>query len=85
MKTIDFNKFILAQLHAIEKSIYIESEKSHTNLRYINGKLNEDFFINWIDIHAKEFYEAWDKSLCKDCKNVTTCYDCLKDKCYNFE
>lgn len=82
----DLAKFLIAQIHAIEKSIYLESEKANFNLRYDhNGQPSQQFFLKWIDEHASDFKEAWGISLCKTCKKVCVCYDCLKETCDNFE
>ena len=80
------SEFLAAQIHAIEKALYIASEKANRDLRYdYNGYPSEEFFFYWIQNHSKGFREAWHVSLCKSCKNVCTCHDCLKDECLHFE
>jgi hypothetical protein len=82
----DFEKFVAAQRHAIDKSIYIASEKENFDLRYdYNGQPSQQYFLQWVDMHAKNFKAAWEKSLCKNCKKVDICYDCLKDLCDFFD
>ena len=84
MSNID--KFTTAQVHAMEKSVYIDSEKAHRNLRLDEcGRNTDDYFINWVNSHSKEFRDAWNASICKSCKKTNICYDCLKEKCVNFE
>jgi hypothetical protein len=84
--TTENTKFLAAQRHAIEKSVYIASEKAHRNLRLdYNGCPSEDYFIYWIQSHAGGFREAWDCSVCKECKKIFECHDCLKDKCKCFD
>lgn len=75
----DHDKFLAAERHAIEKSIYLASEKANRNLSSV------DFKVQWVNAHAKNFRDAWPKSTCKDCKKVFSCNDCLKDKCDFFE
>ena len=42
-------RFLAAQLNAIEKAIFLASEKAYRNLRYNqNGELSQDFIIEWI-------------------------------------
>jgi hypothetical protein len=82
----EINKFIIAEKNAIEKSVYIDSEKEKRNLRLDNdNRPIEDYFIKWINMHAKQFREAWELSICKNCKNVYQCHDCLKELCNLFE
>jgi hypothetical protein len=81
----DLHTFLTAQVHAMDKSVYIESQKARKNLRLDNqGKETQDFFFKWIQEHAAAFNTAWAQSICKDCSKVTWCYDCLRDKCDNF-
>lgn len=83
---VENDKFITAQIHAIEKSIYIASEKANRNLRFdYNGCPTEDFFIHWIESHSEKFRSAWSISICKNCKNLMNCNDCLKEKCDSFD
>jgi hypothetical protein len=82
----DLNKFLTAQIHAIEKSIYIASEKANRNLRLdTHGKFTEEFLSKWINKHADKFRDAWSTSICKKCKRVLACYDCLKEQCNLFD
>jgi len=82
---INLLSFLKAQIHAIEKSVYIESEKANKNLRYDNqGNETQDFFVYWIQEHAREFNKAWCQSICKECQKVDYCYDCLKRQCDSF-
>jgi hypothetical protein len=82
----EFSEFITAQRHALDKAIYLESEKLHHDLRYDSeGKPTNAYFLQWIEEHSCDFRDAWNTSLCKKCKNVFTCYDCLKDQCNSFE
>jgi len=79
-------KFLAAQINAIDKHIYIESQKAHRNLRFnLQGQLDQSIFIQWIDLHANKFRNGWSLSICKNCKNATTCYECLKQECDCFE
>lgn len=82
----EFSKFLIAQLHAIDKSIFIDSQKAGHDLRYdSSGQPTQQCYFDWIKIHGGEFNTGWDNSLCKDCKNVKVCYNCLKEKCPSFE
>ncbi|MDD5650470.1 MAG: hypothetical protein PHF86_08660 [Candidatus Nanoarchaeia archaeon] len=82
----DFAKFLTAQIHAIDKSVYLASEKENFDLRYdYDGKPSEQYFLQWVDVHASGFKNAWETSLCKTCKKVSNCYDCLRDSCPSFE
>lgn len=82
----DLAKFLTAQIHAIDKSVYLESEKTNFNLRYdYDGRPSQQFFLLWVDKHASAFKNAWDTSLCKKCKKVNNCYDCLRESCPDFE
>jgi hypothetical protein len=83
---VEIDKFLTAQIHAIEKSVYIDSEKANRNLRYdCNGNPTEEYFIHWIDNHSEKFRDAWNISVCKNCKNLMKCNDCLKEKCNMFD
>jgi hypothetical protein len=78
----DLKSFLVAQSHAIDKSIYIESEKAKRNLRLnLNGQETQEYFIVWINKHASAFRDAWEVSVCKDCSKLLTCHDCLKEEC----
>lgn len=80
------NKYLAAERHAIEKSIYLASEKANRNLRLdTNGNLTQEFLFIWINDHSAEFREAWPTSICRKCKKVFTCHDCLKEKCDSFD
>jgi hypothetical protein len=80
------NKFLSAQLNAIDKFIYLESEKAKKNLRFDdNGNATQDIFVKWIELHAEKFRNAWHDSTCRICLKVVKCYDCVKDKCEHFE
>jgi len=82
----ELHKFVVAQVHAIEKSVYIESEKANKNLRYdSSGNPSDEFIVCWIEQHAGKFREAWEKSDCQFCKKVFECYDCLKTNCSYIE
>lgn len=86
MQERDFKKYLAAQRHAMDKSIYLASEKARRNLRVDdNGRETQDFFLFWVDTHSAGFCKAWDDSLCKKCKHVQNCHDCLKEKCEGFE
>lgn len=88
-ENVDINSreiYMKAEIHAMDKAIYIESEKVNRNLRIdMQGANSNTFFIEWINKHASAFNEAWNRSLCKDCKQVEQCYNCLKEKCECFE
>jgi len=80
------DRFIVAQIHAMDKAIYIASEQARKNLRFDNqGHHTDVFFIDWIQNHAFKFCQAWNVSLCRNCRHVTQCYDCLKEDCAKFE
>ena len=81
-----FGKYLLAEVHAMDKSIYIASEKARRNLRYDDqGRPTEEYFIEWVTRHAPDFNAAWPISLCRQCRNVIYCHDCLKeDKCQGY-
>ena len=86
MQNKDFLKFLTAQKNAIEKAIYLESEKAHKNLHYDpKTNQNDEVSIQWVNQHASNFDKAWDKSICKNCKKIYNCNDCLKEICDNFE
>ena len=75
----DHDKFLAAERHAIEKSIYLASEKANENLSTMGFK------IKWINAHSQGFRDAWPASICKNCKKVFTCHDCLKQQCDSFD
>jgi hypothetical protein len=79
------DKFLAAQLNAIEKDIYLESEKAKKNLRYDeDGKPSQETILKWIEKYAECFRNAWHKSICKECQKIFTCNNCLKEKCELF-
>lgn len=83
---MDKEKYLMAQVHALDKAIYLASEKAKRNLRFDkDGKLTDEYYIHWINENAPDFRNAWGTSLCKDCKKILSCYDCLKEKCDKFE
>lgn len=83
---IEFEKLMAAQKNAIEKSVYLESEKVNRNLRFdFDGHPSQDFFHNWVESHADKFRNAWQDSVCKRCKKVFFCYDCVRQQCNFFE
>jgi len=75
-------KFLSAQLNAIEKDIYLESEKARRNLRYdLKGQPSQEVILNWIEKHAEGFRNAWPESICKECERIFNCHHCLKEEC----
>jgi hypothetical protein len=80
------DKFLAAEINAIERSVYIASEKANRNLRFdYNGCPSQDYFLHWVETHAEKFREAWPHSICKKCKNIFSCHDCLKQECLSFD
>jgi hypothetical protein len=74
-----------AEINAIDKSKYIESQKAHRDLFFDEqGRPSQDFYDWWIKNHAKKFREAWDISICRKCQKINHCKDCLKNNCENF-
>lgn len=81
----EFVRFLSAQRHAIEKSLYLESEKEKRDLSLDSqGQPTNRYLVEWINKHAVSFRKAWNESVCKNCKNVDNCYDCLKKTCIFF-
>lgn len=79
-------RYIKAQINAIDKSKYIESEKVRKDLFYDDkGNPTQEFYVWWINNHADKFREAWPFSLCRSCSRVINCKECLKEKCPEFE
>lgn len=60
-----FKKFIDTETKIIEVSKWLAGEK-------MGRDPGDEYVVKWINDHAKELREAWDKSKCKTCKN-----DCL--------
>lgn len=85
-KSLESFIFIKAELNAIDKSKYIESQNQCRDLYYDNhGKPSQDFYHWWINNHAESFRKAWVNSLCRSCSKIFHCKDCLKDMCNNFD
>ena len=82
----EFDKYLAAQRHAMDKAIYLASEKARIDL-HLNEQGNEaqEFFVNWINTHSKNFSEAWKHSKCRSCSRVLECHNCLKDLCDDFK
>ena len=79
-------RFIRAQINAIDKSKYIESEKEKRDLFFDDtGKPSQKFYLWWVNNHADNFRKAWPISACKSCSRVVICKDCLKESCTEFE
>jgi hypothetical protein len=77
--------FLLAEINAIDKAKYIESQKANKDLYYDDqGKPTQTFYLDWIKSHGKEFRDAWKESVCRFCKNTMFCKDCLRKECENF-
>jgi hypothetical protein len=84
-KSVDNYLFIKAQINAIDKSKFIESEKKHRDLFFDEtGKPSQDFYFWWVQQHAEEFRKAWPTSICRKCSKVFSCKDCLKETCPQF-
>jgi hypothetical protein len=82
----ELSNFLIAQVHAMDKAIFIESQKVNRNLRLdYYGNETQDFFMNWIYFHAANFNKAWFISVCKKCVHVKNCYNCLKTECSDFK
>jgi hypothetical protein len=83
--SLEYSLYMKAQINAIEKSKYIESEKAKRDLFFDSeGKPSQAFYIWWISNHGKNFREAWKNSVCQRCLKITQCKDCLKEACDNF-
>jgi hypothetical protein len=72
----DFKEFIDAERQAIEVAKWIQGEK-------IQSDPGKPFAAQWIQQHAKNFKEAWDKSCCKLCKKKCKHNNIID--CNNFE
>jgi hypothetical protein len=82
---MEHSLFLKAEINAIEKSKFIESQKAKRDLFFDpQGKPSQDFFIWWISNHGRNFREAWKKSLCLYCEKIPQCKDCLKNICEKF-
>ena len=82
---IEHQLFLKAEINAIDKSKFIESEKAKRDLFFDSqGNPSQDFYIWWISNHGKSFREAWKKSLCQRCERTLQCKDCLREKCEKF-
>ncbi|MDO8640881.1 MAG: hypothetical protein Q7R33_05005 [Nitrosarchaeum sp.] len=57
----DYEKFIKAQIKAIDESKWYEGER-------INSDPGQQYIQNWIKKNAKQFKIAWMKSKCRSCK-----------------
>jgi hypothetical protein len=83
---MDFPLFLSAEVNAIEKSKYIESEKVRRDLFFDElGFPSQNFYVWWTEHHAEEFRKAWPASLCRTCQKIMTCNDCLQEKCANYK
>lgn len=78
-----FKKYIKAEVNAMLKSKYIESEKAHRDLGS-DDICREKFFHKWIKEHSAEFCLAWPKSLCRTCLNNIQCMDQLREECDHY-
>lgn len=79
-------KFLKAQANAIDKSKFIESQKSRRDLYFDpNGTPSQEFYQWWINNHAEKFRAAWNSSVCKNCSKVVNCKNCLKQTCPDFD
>jgi len=75
MSDDSFEIFIKAQIKAIEIAKWIEGEKRKQDP-------SQEYMHEWIKNNARLFKEAWQRSMCKNCKN-----DCRynnKSDCINF-
>ena len=87
IKRKDFEdcRFLMAEQNAMDKSKFIESQKANKDLFFDDqGRPSQNFYVWWIENHAENFRKAWFDSLCRKCKNVITCKDCLEEHCLNF-
>lgn len=85
-KTSESYRFIKAQINAIDKSKYIESEKERKDLFFDEtGKPSQKFYLWWINNHADKFRKAWPFSVCRNCSKIINCKDCLKESCSGFQ
>ena len=83
---LESSRFIKAQINAIDKSKYIESEKVRKDLFYgDDGKPSQKFYLWWVDNHADKFRKAWPCSSCRRCSKSEKCKECLKETCTEFE
>lgn len=83
----EFIDFIHAEHEAMEKSMWIESEKVKKDLHYDReGRESEQFYIGWIKKYSRSYRIRWDSSCCKICSIRHDCIDKWKCKktCPNF-
>lgn len=84
-KSLESCLFIKAQINAIDKSKFIESEKEQRDLYFdTRGKPSQDFYFWWVQQHAEKFRKAWPASICRKCLQVLSCKDCLRESCPQF-
>lgn len=50
----------------------------------IHNDPGQDFILDWIEKHAKEFREHWENSKCKTCNNNGICGYNVYDFCNNY-
>ena len=81
----EFRLYMIAQIHAIEKSKFIESQKACRDLFFDDDRNpSQKFFEYWIDTHGEAFRKAWPYSICRTCSHITTCCNCLKTNCSDY-
>ena len=84
-KEKEYKRFMEAEIGAIDKSKYIESQKANRDLYYDGGgNPSQEFYFWWIKSYGKTFREAWKSSACRSCDKVASCKDCLLESCENF-
>jgi hypothetical protein len=85
-KSLESYLFIKAQINAIDKSKFIESEKKRRDLFFDEqGKPSQEFYFWWVKQHAEKFRKAWPTSICRKCSKIFLCKDCLKESCSQFD
>lgn len=84
-RKIDLKRKMAAQARAIDKFVWLESEKARRNLRLDDqGQPSDCYLIKWIHKEGKRFGDLWPNSLCRFCSKLNSCNEDLTDKCYMF-
>lgn len=74
----EFNAFIEAEIRRIEVEKWIQGVNQHSDP-------GDDFIIEWVNNNAEYFRRAWGQSLCKTCRNHSTCGYKVVSACDDYE
>jgi hypothetical protein len=79
MHTDSEHRFLIAEIHALDKAKWLASEIAHRDLTDDNN-----FYVEWINCNGALFRAAWCNSRCYYCTRLHDCYDQILDDCENF-